>query len=126
MSTSSISLIKKLSLIFTRKAYILYTNNPFPSLFVPLPQVDNTLKSAVLKTFTDLTNGQTLIFNHKNNTQLNLDQIYQANGATIQIDDSSLPNYSDIESIENIAIKPDSLFLTFNCEDSSLVFMKYQ
>lgn len=56
MSVTSISFIKRLSLILTRKAYLIYTNSPSPSLLVPLPQIDNTIKSAIIKKFTDLTN----------------------------------------------------------------------
>ena len=66
MSVTSVSFIKRLSLILSRKAYLLYTNNPMPSLLVPLPQIDNTIKSAIIKKFTDLTNDDVLIFNHKN------------------------------------------------------------
>ena len=56
MSVTSISFIKRLSLILTRKAYLIYTNSPSPSLLVPLPQIDNSIKSAIIKKFTDLTN----------------------------------------------------------------------
>lgn len=56
MSVTSISFIKRLSLILTRKAYLIYTTSPSPSLLVPLPQIDNTIKSAIIKKFTDLTN----------------------------------------------------------------------
>ena len=64
-SVSGISVIKKLSLIFSRKAYLIYTNNPIPSLLVPVPNVDKTLKSAIYKTFSDLTNDDILTFHNK-------------------------------------------------------------
>lgn len=64
-SVSGISVIKKLSLIFSRKAYLIYTNNPIPSLLVPVPNVDKTLKSAIYKTFSDLTNDDILTFQNK-------------------------------------------------------------
>ena len=57
MSTSSVSFVKKISLIFGRKAYLVYTNNPFPSLLIPLPQIGSPLKSAIYKTFENLSNN---------------------------------------------------------------------
>lgn len=66
MSVTSISLIQKLSLIFSRKAYLIYSKTPSPSLLVPLPQLDKTIKEAILKKFTDLTNDEVLTFNYKN------------------------------------------------------------
>lgn len=62
MSLSSISVIKKISLIFGRKAYVVYTDNPIPSLLIPLPSVDSSVKSAIYKTFSDLTNDEILTF----------------------------------------------------------------
>jgi len=65
MSSSSISFVKKISLILGRKAYLVYTDNPIPSLLIPLPSIDKTLKSAIYKTFSDLTNDEVLTFHNK-------------------------------------------------------------
>lgn len=72
---SGISLIKKLSLIFNRKAYLVYTNNPIPSLLVPVPTVDKTLKSAIYKTFADLTNDDVIRFHNKLLAEKDLNEI---------------------------------------------------
>ncbi len=74
-SISSMSLIKKLSLIFSRKAYLIYTNNPIPSLLIPLPSADKTLKSAIYKTFSDLTNDDILTFHNKKLAEKDLNNI---------------------------------------------------
>ncbi len=57
MNLTSISFIKKVSLILGRKAYLIYTDNPIPSLLIPLPETDSTIKSSIYKIFSDLTNN---------------------------------------------------------------------
>ena len=74
-SISGISLIKKLSLLFGRKAYLIYTNNPIPSLLIPLPTADKTLKSAIYKTFSDLTNDDILTFHNRRLAEKDLNNI---------------------------------------------------
>jgi hypothetical protein len=75
MSLSSISFIKKLSLVLSRKAYLIYTDNPIPSLLIPLPSIDKTIKSAIYKTFSDLTNDQILTFHSKAIAEKDLNNI---------------------------------------------------
>ena len=89
-SISSISLIKKLSLIFSRKAYLIYTNNAIPSLLIPLPSADKTLKSAIYKTFSDLTNDDILIFRSKKLAEKDLNNIEREHKAKLNIDTTNL------------------------------------
>jgi hypothetical protein len=75
MSLTTISLIKKLTLIFSRKAYLVYTNNPFPSLLIPLPEIEKSIKTAIYKTFSDLTNNEILTLHNSKMTEKDLNNI---------------------------------------------------
>lgn len=75
MTLSSVSAIKKLSLILSRKAYLIYTDNPIPSLLIPLPSIDKTIKSAIYQTFSDLTNDEILTFHNQTVAEKDLNNI---------------------------------------------------
>jgi hypothetical protein len=91
MSLSNISFIKKLSLVVGRKGYLIYTNNSIPSLLVPLPSIDKTIKSAIYKTFSNLTNDQILTFNNQAIVQKNLDDIQKQSEAYLNLEQVDLP-----------------------------------
>jgi len=89
---SSMSLIKKLSLIFNRKAYLIYTNNPIPSLLIPLPSADKAMKSAIYKTFSDLTNDDILTFHNKKIAEKDLNNIDREHKAKLNVESVNLPH----------------------------------
>lgn len=91
MSLSNISLIKKLSLVLARKAYLIYTKKSIPSLLVPLPSIDKTLKSAIYKTFSNLTNNQILTFHNQAMVQKDLDILQKESEAYLNVEEVNFP-----------------------------------
>lgn len=63
--TPKVSFIKKVSLIFQRKAFIIYTDNPIPSLLIPLAETDKIINKGIYKIFCDLSNNDVISFNSK-------------------------------------------------------------
>lgn len=89
---SGISLVKKLSLIFSRKAYLIYTGGSMPSLLVPLPTADKTLKKAIYKTFADLTNDEKLTFHNKQTASKDLNSSETELKPKLNVDVVNLPH----------------------------------
>ena len=61
--TPKVSFIKKLSLIYHQKAFIIYTDNPMPSLLIPLAETDKLINKGIYKIFSDLSNDNIVSFN---------------------------------------------------------------